>query len=256
MSVHVSPIRALNDNYIWCIHDSENAVVVDPGDEKPVLSFLQEHGLSLAAILITHHHWDHVNGLKPLLSHYPQLPVFGPALNQIDGVTQQLKEGDTLTLPHLNIDMRVLDVPGHTLDHIVFVSDIGLFCGDTLFSAGCGRLFEGTPEQMYTSLSKLKRLPDTLPVYCTHEYTMANLAFAHHVTPQNEAVSRYREWAQVQRDKGLATLPTSLKKEMLINPFMRTSDEDIVAAAEKKAGRALASGAEVFAVLRHWKDNF
>ena len=152
-----------------------------------------------------------MNGLKPLLSSAPDIPVFGPSLNHIDGVTQHLKEGDPLTLPQLNIDMRVLEVPGHTLDHIVFVSNIGLFCGDTLFSAGCGRLFEGTPEQMYTSLSKLKRLPETLPVYCTHEYTMANLAFAQHVTPKNEAVNRYRDWAQVQRDKGRRTLPTSLK---------------------------------------------
>ncbi len=256
MAINVFPIRALQDNYIWCLHNQQQAVVVDPGESQPVLDYCQQHGLTLSAILITHHHWDHTNGIDQLLTAFPNIPVWGPYNPKITQITQPLAEADQFSLDCLGLDFDVLEVPGHTLDHIAFYSKMGLFCGDTLFSAGCGRLFEGSAKQMYQSLSKLMALPKDTVVYCTHEYTLANIEFAEQVEPNNQDLRQYKHWAQQQRDKNLVTLPSSIGQELAINPFVRCHQPEVIANATKKAGKELVKPSEVFASLRSWKDNF
>ena len=171
--ISLVPIAAFTDNYIWCLHNTHDAIVVDPGDAEPVLAFLKKHQLALKAILITHHHHDHTGGIAKLVSANPGMPVIGPRGNHIRGITKSVSQGDTVQLPVLSLNFQVMEVPGHTLDHIAFFGHGIVFCGDTLFSAGCGRLFEGSPEQMLHSLNKLKRLPDDTLVCCAHEYTLA-----------------------------------------------------------------------------------
>lgn len=235
----ITPIPAFDDNYIWAIQPTSNAaaVVVDPGDEKPVLDWLKQQGVSLASILITHHHWDHTDGLLPLLEHY-QVPVYGPNNPKIKGISHPVGDGDTFTPAGLETSFRVIATPGHTLDHISFYAPGMLFCGDTLFSAGCGRMFEGTAPQFYASLRKLTELPTATSVYCTHEYTQANLRFAQAAEPQNGAVEEALKQVAELRAQQKPTLPSTLAQEQAINPFLRAAD-----AAE-------------FAQLRQWKDNF
>lgn len=252
----ISPISAFSDNYIWCLHNGNDAYVVDPGDAKPVSAFLSEKRLELKGILITHHHWDHTNGIDDLLAQFRDIPVFGPSAGTVKQVTQPLAAGDEITLPEFDVRFSVLDVPGHTLDHIAYVGEIALFCGDTLFSGGCGRLFEGTPAQMHSSLTLLKQLPESLPVYCTHEYTTANLAFALTVDPGNSDLQAYDSWVKTQRENQLPTLPSSIGRELAINPFLRTENHDIKSSVERYAAKVLHSEVEVFAGLRSWKDNF
>lgn len=252
----ISPISAFDDNYIWCIQNNSDCVVVDPGDAAPVLEHCQSHKLTLSAILITHHHWDHTNGLDALLAEFPGIPVFGPQVGNIRFLTHKLKEGDEITLAQFNMTLRILDVPGHTLDHIAYVSDLGVFCGDTLFSGGCGRLFEGTPEQMNRSLGKLMLLDDELAVYCTHEYTLANLKFANTVEPENNALKDYTQWAIKQRALGQPTLPSTIKREKAINPFLRTQEQRIKHNVEQQLGQSLQGSDDVFAAIRGWKDHF
>lgn len=254
--ITVFPIPAFTDNYIWCISHQQKCVVVDPGDAKPVLDHCLQNQLTLSAILITHHHWDHTGGLKKLLEYFPNIPVYGPDVGDIEHLTDKFKQGDNLTLPDIDLSLEVIEVPGHTLDHIAYVSDIGVFCGDTLFSAGCGRLFEGTPQQMNHSLSKLMKLPDTLPVYCTHEYTLANLKFAQVVDPHNVALQNYTAWAKQQRQANIPTLPSTIGQEKAINPFLRTHEEAVKFNAQQYSGKALQDSDQVFAAIRGWKDNF
>lgn len=254
----VTPVRAFTDNYIWLIHsprDPSRVVVVDPGDAKPVERTLAEHKLTMAGLLITHHHGDHVGGVAELLQNRA-IPVFGPANETIPGNPKRLREGDRASLPELGLEFEVLDVPGHTAGHIAYVGHGAVFCGDTLFSAGCGRLFEGTAEQMHTSLSKLAALPAETLVYCAHEYTLSNLKFSLAVEPDNRAAASYRAQCLEIRARDEATIPSDMRRERNVNPFLRCNDETVKQAAEAYAGRRLQSQPEVFAVIRQWKDGF
>jgi hydroxyacylglutathione hydrolase len=256
VSLQVIAIPAYNDNYIWCIRNKNDCVVVDPGDASPVLEYCQTEQLSLCGILITHHHWDHTDGIDALLRIFPKAPVYGPNNQKISQITHALSEGDKVNIPEINLQLAVLEVPGHTLDHIAYYADVGLFCGDTLFSAGCGRLFEGTPNQMFNSLTKLCTLPAQTKVYCTHEYTLANIAFAQAVEPQNLALADYKEWAETQRANGQITLPSSLANELAINPFLRCNQKELIQQVKQNSKDQLNSEQAVFAALRSWKDRF
>ncbi len=248
---------AFEDNYIWLIRGKSpsHVAIVDPGDAGPVLEALEKQRLKPVAILCTHHHDDHVGGVDELLRHY-SIPVYGPARERIAGLTHKVGEGDHVGLADLDVELSVLDVPGHTAGHVAYVGGGLLFCGDTLFSAGCGRLLGGTAEQMHASLSRLAALPETTRVYCAHEYTEANLRFALAVEPDNADSRAYRDQARVLRQQNLPTLPSTIGLERRVNPFLRTAQPGVRQAAEKQAGQALASEAEVFAVLRRWKDGF
>ncbi len=252
---NVFPIPAFSDNYIWVIQrdGTNHCVVVDPGDADPVLDTLSSRNLRLDAILITHHHGDHVGGVKRLLDH-AEVAVYGPARESIPGMSHPLSEGDEIHLATLDLRFRILDIPGHTAGHIAYYGHDMLFCGDTLFAAGCGRLFEGTPEQMHASLQKLTRLPDTTRVYCGHEYTEANLRFARRVDPDNPDVATRLRLVEEQRAAGECTLPSSIKEERRTNPFLRPDDANVKRNAEKLSGKRLTGAVEVFAAVRRLKD--
>jgi hydroxyacylglutathione hydrolase len=257
--VSVLTVPAFQDNYLWLIHDGNHAAVVDPGDAAPILAALNDHGLVLTAILLTHHHADHIGGVPRLLQHYP-VPVFGPENDGIAAVTQRLAEGGGFMVPGLDLHLRVLDVPGHTKGHIAYVRDGAepwVFCGDTLFAGGCGRLFEGTPEQMTASLGKLSALPGATKVFCAHEYTLSNLRFALAVEPGNEALQQRMRDDSARRERGVPTVPSTIAIERATNPFLRSGEPDIGAllAAEGRVP-AGASSLAVFTALRQWKNNF
>lgn len=251
-------LPAFSDNYIWMLHDGRQAIVVDPGDAAPVQSALDANGLALAAILVTHHHPDHVGGLAGLRPRL-QGPVFGPAQEVIPQPYQPLEGGARIEVLGLAFD--VIDVPGHTAGHIAYWhrpadgSAPILFCGDTLFSAGCGRLFEGTPAQMHESLSRLADLPGDTRVCCAHEYTESNLRFAAAVEPDNRDVAVHMDTCRALRARGEATLPSTIARERAINPFMRCAVPDVVRAARSQ-GAANDSPAEVLGALREWKNHF
>jgi hydroxyacylglutathione hydrolase len=251
--LHIIP--AFTDNYLWLLATPAGAWAVDPGDAAPVQAVLDRHGLQLAGILITHHHPDHVGGLARLVGN-TKIPVYGPAEN-IAGITTIAGGGEKLDLPGIGT-AQVIATPGHTRGHIAWhlpAQDL-LFCGDTLFSSGCGRLFEGTPEQMHASLSRLSALPDATRVCCAHEYTQANLRFALAVEPGNTAITeRIREVGRL-RESGQPSVPSLLANERRWNPFLRCDEPVVIAAAAAHAGRPLAAGAATFAVLRAWKDSF
>ena len=256
----VLAIPAFEDNYLWLVHDGVHATVVDPGDAAPILAALETHHLTLASILLTHHHADHIGGVPALLARF-DVPVFGPRDDGIAAVSVALAQGDTVEVPKLNLRLRVLDVPGHTSGHIAYVRDAQevpwLFCGDTLFGGGCGRLFEGTPAQMAASLGKLATLPPDTLVFCAHEYTLSNLRFAHAVEPLNAAIGARITTDSATRERGLPTIPSTIGLELLTNPFLRCG-EPAIWATLARAGRGLA-GAEpvaVFAALREWKNTF
>jgi hydroxyacylglutathione hydrolase len=250
----IIPLPAFRDNYIWMLQEGRHAVVVDPGDAAPVEAFLAEHGLALTAILVTHHHADHVGGILALLRRW-SVPVFGPARESIPGLTQPLAEGDRFSVPRLNLEMAVLEVPGHTLGHIAYLGAGGvLLCGDTLFSAGCGRLFEGSAAQLQTSLEKLAALPAETRMYCTHEYTLANLAFACRVEPDNPARDEYLAECEALRAQNRPTLPSTIGRERAINPFLRVDEPQIIASVAHWLGHSPADAAACFAALREWKN--
>ncbi len=250
-------VCAFEDNYIWliCGKSPDQVAIVDPGDADPVLSALDDQHLKPTAILCTHHHGDHVGGVEDILKHY-SIPVYGPARERIPAITYRLKEGDRVMLSELGLELSVLDVPGHTAGHIAYFGAGMVFCGDTLFSAGCGRLFEGTPAQMHSSLAKFAALPNTTRIYCGHEYTEANLRFALTVEPENSDIQAYREQARSQRGQNLPTLPSTIGLEQRVNPFLRTDQATVHRAAENQAGRTIGSEVEVFAEVRRWKDSF
>ena len=254
--LQITPIKAFDDNYIWVLRNSgaATAVAVDPGDETPLLDWLEENSLVLSAVLITHRHYDHVGGIPELRTVFPELKVFGPVGESIKGVTEPLHEGDRPVIPGLEADFQVLEVPGHTAGHIAYLGEGALFCGDTLFAAGCGRVFDGTMAQLADSLQRIARLPAETKVYCAHEYTLDNLGFARWVEPQSEAVIQRIEAEQGKRQKGEPTLPSSLQLELATNPFLRTQVPSVVAAAEKVSGKTLTDHAEIFKVIRQWKD--
>ena len=251
----VVPVRAFSDNYVWTLRDAKRAVVVDPGDAKPVLDYLDREGLELVAILNTHHHADHVGGNSALLRRW-NVPVFGPHDERIAEVTQQLADGERIRLPHFDVELEVMEIPGHTRTHIAFFGDGLLFCGDTLFAAGCGRLFEGTPAQMHASLSRLAKVPDSTRVYCGHEYTLSNIRFAKAVEPDNAALLALETRATAQRERDLPTLPSDIGQEKATNPFLRVSEPQVVAAASRFKGAALGDPVEVLAAIREWKNSF
>ena len=250
-------IPAFVDNYIWAIIHQGRCVVVDPGDAAPVEQFLADQGLTLAAILITHHHPDHVGGI-PALTAARDIPVYGPARESIPCMTHPLDDGHTITLPDFPLTLSVMAVPGHTLGHIAYhdAENSWLFCGDTLFAGGCGRLFEGTPSQMHHSLHRLAELPGQTLVYCTHEYTRANLEFALAVTPDDPRVQARMAAVIAARDEGQITLPTTLSEECRTNPFLRSADAGIQAVCEAREPGSLGDDVQCFATLRRWKDNF
>lgn len=255
MAIQVLPISAFKDNYIWLILNADTRLgcIVDPGDAKPVLTTLKELNIKLESILITHHHQDHVGGVKELLSHY-NVPVYGP-MHEADCVTKRLHDNEQFNLANIG-GFKVIEIPGHTLGHIAYYGDRMLFCGDTLFTAGCGRLFEGTAEQMYQSLNKLAALPEDTNIYCGHEYTLANLKFAQAVEPNNNDIAERIIRVAELRHENLPTVPALLKAEKLTNPFLRCEVSDVIAMAEKHAGKNLLTPVEVFACLRDWKNNF
>lgn len=248
-------LRAFRDNYIWLMRNASAAVVVDPGDAQPVTDYLRQHDLELRAILVTHHHADHVGGVAALNARRA-VPVFGPAAEQIPAVTRPLREGDTVDLPEIGARYSVIEVPGHTRGHIAYYGANVLFCGDTLFGCGCGRLFEGSAQQMWHSLGKLAALPAATRVYCAHEYTASNIAFALAVEPDN-AQLRHRAGRVAQlRAADAPTVPFTLAEELSTNPFLRAAEPSVAHAAQVRSGRPLNSAAEVFAVVREWKDVF
>ena len=255
----VHPVPAFTDNYIWTLVDSDagEACVVDPGDAEPVLDYLAEQKLRLTHILVTHHHPDHTGGLARLIEKFNPV-VYGPDNPSIRGITKPLVEGDRIEL--LGTDFSIIEVPGHTLDHIAYYSATPkqpiVFCGDTLFAAGCGRLFEGTPEQMYQSLEKLTSLPGETLVYCTHEYTLANLKFALAADPDNQELKARAQQEKQKREHEMPTLPSSMALELATNPFLRCDQPQLKTTVGRHSGEMQEGPVATFAALRQWKDHF
>ena len=280
----VTTVPAFDDNYLWLVHapaDPQQVLVVDPGDATAVETALRAQGLVLVGILVTHHHGDHVGGVPALVaahglqanlgSQLPPagpLPVFGPGNEDIAGITHPVQGGDRVELPALGLSFAVLAVPGHTRGHIAYAGHGAVFCGDTLFSGGCGRLFEGTPAQMHASLRALAALPPETQVYCAHEYTASNLRFALVVEPDNAALTAYAAEVSVLRAAGRATVPTTVARERAINPFLRTTVPAVrtaaagfakeIGLATSEAGAATADNDDIatLAALREWKNRF
>jgi hydroxyacylglutathione hydrolase len=258
MQLNVRPVHAFSDNFIWLIESPKapaQVVAVDPGDAAPVIAELKRRHLSLAAILLTHHHPDHIGGVPELLR-LGNVPVIGPDDERIAARTRTVRDGEKCQLPDLGLGFEILQVPGHTVSHIAFWGHGALFCGDTLFSAGCGRMFEGTPKQMHASLNRLRDLPPETRVFCGHEYTAANLRFALTVEPDNSAALEYQQRVKDIRAAGAPSLPSTLSLEIRVNPFLRCDKPAVRTAAEAHAGKSLQEPSEVFGVLRAWKDQF
>ena len=251
----VVPLPAFRDNYIWTLRNRSYAAVVDPGDAQPVLDYLQRERLELCAILATHHHPDHVGGIADLLARRA-VPVYGPRGEPIATLTHPVHEGDEVEIAPLGLRLRVLDIPGHTRAHIAYYGANSLFCGDTLFACGCGRLFEGTAQQMAASLAKLAALPDATLVYSGHEYTLANIAFARAVEPGNQELAARAEREAQQRKNERPTLPSTIGREKQTNPFLRCTQAAVIAAADQYLGACAADPVQVFAAIRQWKNNF
>jgi len=251
----IVPLKAFKDNYIWTLRDGKSAAVVDPGEARPVTDYLAREGLALVAILATHHHPDHVGGIAELVA-AGKVPVFGPKGEPIPALTHPVGEGDAAQIPELGARFSVLEIPGHTRAHVAYYGLGSLFCGDTLFACGCGRVFEGTPAQMLVSLQKLAALPDATRVYCGHEYTLANIRFARAVDPHNPVLAAREARARALRDAGKPTLPSTLGEERDTNPFLRCAEPAVVESANKYLGARAAGPAQVFAAIREWKNKF
>lgn len=248
--MHIIPLHALKDNYIWAIIDKQNVVIVDPGEAQPVLEFLKNNHYQLSGIFITHHHGDHTHGIEAILNELGDLPVYGSHKSPIKLINRRVKDGDQVTCAHFTC--RAMEIPGHTLDHTAFYSekDQLVFTGDTLFSAGCGRIFEGDPAMMYASLQKLAALPDNTRVYCGHEYTKSNLQFAQVVEPYNTAI--------ISKIASLpaCTLPSTIGEEKKFNPFLRCHEQTVVNAVNRYSNESDMDIVKVFGQLREWKNSF
>jgi hydroxyacylglutathione hydrolase len=257
MSHQIFAIPALNDNYIWAIAHPEkkSVVIVDPGEATPVLDFLTREQLTLEAILITHHHWDHTNGIPEILA-VAEVPVYASAREDVSFCDQPLTEKDIVKIPRTELEFKVIEVPGHTRGHVAYVGQGWVFTGDTLFTGGCGRLFEGVPDQLYHSLLTLAELPPDTQVYCGHEYTKKNLDFALVVDPTNNKLKQRISQTQAILAQGLPTVPATIELERQTNPFLRCHEPAIQQAAMAYCGHALADNVAVFAALRRWKDEF
>lgn len=260
--LHIVPVRAFRDNYIWVIRDGCHAAVVDPGDAPPVLDYLRREQLELIAILNTHHHSDHVGGNAALIQEF-SVPVYGPGKESILTLTHHLrecfeqgKEEGNAYLPQFSLGLKVIDIPGHTAGHIAYYGANLLFCGDTLFACGCGRLFEGTAQQMMRSLEKLSNLPDETLIYCGHEYTLNNIRFARMVEPCNRALIEREKTVENLRKQNIPSLPSTIKIEKATNPFLRCSQQEVIRSASNYAGKPLSDPVSVFAAIRDWKNNF
>ena len=254
--INIEPIKAFDDNYIWLMTTNEGSIVVDPGENINLLKVIEKKNIKLDAILITHHHYDHTGGIEELLIKYPNLKVYGPN-NNVDLIKSRLVDGELLNV--IGIDFEVIEIPGHTLDHIAYYANINnspiLFCGDTLFAGGCGRVFEGTFDQMYESLMKLKKLPQNTRIYCGHEYTINNLQFAKAVEPDNiDLIARYNDALDLRKNN-IPTLPSTLSIELKTNPFLRAEKNNVQKIISHKFKTGF-SEKEIFRSLRQWKDNF
>jgi hydroxyacylglutathione hydrolase len=265
--INIKPIPAFSDNYIWILQKDNNkqVVLVDPGDERKILSFFEENPLELIAILITHQHYDHTGGVAKLLKKFPQVKIFCPDkivsisplpidLPIAELITHPVTGGDSIEITELGINFDVIDIPGHTLDHVAYFGEGLLFCGDTIFGCGCGRLFSGTAEQMAESMTRLSALPAETKMYCAHEYTVDSIGFAKWVEPDNQHIINRDKEDFAKQEKGLPTIPSTLGLELKTNPFMRFGVTSVIAAAEKFAGKKLLSDGEVFGAIREWKD--
>ncbi|MDC0609872.1 hydroxyacylglutathione hydrolase [Vibrio sp.] len=251
--LNIKSIPAFNDNYIWVIENREGScAIVDPGDAKPVLDYLRTNELDLKAILITHHHNDHIGGISELLREYGSVNVVGPESEAIPSITHSVKDDDSIEL--FGETFNVIDIKGHTSGHIGYFGSGMLFCGDVLFSAGCGRVFEGTMSDMYQSLQKICQLPDDTQVYCAHEYTASNIAFALAVDPENSDLLAYRDDVNHLRAHKKPTIPTSIALEKKINPFLRTSEKEIIKSVNNRTVET--DDLSVFTALREWKNEF
>ncbi len=253
--VKIESIEAFTDNYIWLVTTNEGSIVIDPGESSNVINYLDNNQLDLKAIFITHHHFDHTGGVDEITSYYP-VDVFGPN-NNVETINKRLKDGDRVNV--IGIDFEIIEIPGHTLDHIAYFSENNgnpiLFCGDTLFAAGCGRVFEGTFEQMYESIIKLKNLPINTKIYCGHEYTLSNLEFAKEAEPFNQdTLSRYNNVLKL-REKGTPSIPSLLSTELKTNPFLRCDNKEVQENISTKF-KTTKESKGIFKALRLWKDNF
>ncbi len=255
--LEIIPLPALKDNYIWLLKNkaSRHIAIVDPSEAEPVLNLIDSERLIPIAIMITHHHWDHVDGIAGITEQY-DIPVYTPKTESVAGSTNPVGEGDIVALDELDLKLSILDVPGHTSGAIAYYAEGMVFSGDTLFTAGCGRLFEGTPPQMHTSLSKFKSLPDDTLLYCGHEYTLSNLQFAANVEPDNKAIQERLMLTRRTRDKGEPTVPATLKIEKETNPFLRCEETSVINATREHFAKKLDKSDEVFAAVRRWKDDF
>lgn len=252
----IEAIHAFTDNFIWALRDGADVVVVDPGDAEPVLQYLANHQARLKGVLITHKHGDHIGGLAQLCAAFPGMPVYGPENEPIAALTQRLRGGEWV--PVLSMRFKVMAVPGHTEGHIAYFCETPtplLFCGDTMFSVGCGRIFSGTAAQLHASLQSLCGLPVQTKVYCAHEYTLDNIGFAKWVEPENPALLAREEQAHQQISEGKNTVPSLLADELACNPFLRLDQGAVIASIEAHAGRSMIDDADAFTSLRHWKDS-
>lgn len=255
-NIEVLPIAFARDNYLWLIHDGRHAALVDPGEAAPALAALHERALVPVAMLLTHHHADHIAGVGEILARHPGVPVYGPKEDEIAAVDHPVEDGDRIALPALDLTLTALDVAAHTRGHVAYHGDGLLFCGDALFSAGCGRLFEGTPADLERSLARLAALDDDTKIYCGHEYTLANLAFARAAEPENAARDQYAARCEALRAEGLPTLPSTIAVEKEINPFLRPDAPGVVATIAARTGTKPANARACLAALRAWKDVF
>lgn len=257
MTITLKPIPSLTDNYIWLLINYTNAtaVIVDPGTSAGCEKFFQQQKIRPVAILVTHRHWDHVDGIEQLVKRY-NIPVYGPATEFIPCITTLLSANERVSFPEVGLDLLVMDIGGHTAGHIGYLTDNKLFCGDTLFSAGCGRLLGGTAAQLHASLNRISQLPDETAIYCTHEYTLNNLQFAQAVEPNNPDIQRRIDEVKVLRAKDQPSLPCILGMEKRYNPFLRTDKQSVMQAVAQHSGQQIENSEDCFRYLRMWKDGF